>query len=134
MKRCIVLLIWVISISQFVQAQQPNVPSYKKKTYMIAMRDGIKLNTVVFIPDHITTPLPILIQRTPYGADKPEGFDLLKVPYIHAMANEGYIFVFQDVRGKFKSEGSFEMNRPLYHVTDKTKTDESTDTYDATGL
>ena len=38
------------------------------------------------------------------------------------MAKEGYIFVFQDMRGKFKSEGNFEMNRPLYHLTDKTKT------------
>ena len=131
MKRCIVLFIWVVFISQFVQAQQPNVPSYKKKTYLISMRDGIKLNTVVFTPEHINTPLPILIQRTPYGADKPDYFDLLKVPYINGMAKEGYIFVFQDVRGKFKSEGSFEMNRPLYHVTDNTKTDESTDTYDA---
>jgi putative CocE/NonD family hydrolase len=47
------------------------------------------------------------------------------------MAKEGYIFVFQDIRGKFKSEGTFEMTRPLYHLIDKTKTDESTDAYDA---
>jgi uncharacterized protein len=51
--------------------------------------------------------------------------------YYSTMVKEGYILVFQDMRGKFKSEGSFEMNRPLYHVTDKTKTDESTDAYDA---
>ncbi|MFN2458860.1 MAG: CocE/NonD family hydrolase, partial [Chitinophagaceae bacterium] len=49
---------------------------------------------------------------------------------ISSYTKEGYIFVFQDVRGKFKSEGTFEMNRPLYHVTDKTKTDESTDAWD----
>src|SRR6476469_3341430 len=46
------------------------------------------------------------------------------------MAVEGYIVVFQDIRGKFKSEGTFEMNRPLYHLTSKTKTDESTDAWD----
>jgi putative CocE/NonD family hydrolase len=47
------------------------------------------------------------------------------------MAQEGYIFVAQDIRGKFKSEGTFEMCRPLYHLTDKTRTDESTDAWDA---
>jgi putative CocE/NonD family hydrolase len=47
------------------------------------------------------------------------------------MARAGYIFIFQDMRGKFKSEGSFEMTKPLYHLTDPSKTDESTDAYDA---
>jgi putative CocE/NonD family hydrolase len=47
------------------------------------------------------------------------------------LLHDGYLMVWQDMRGKFKSEGTFEMNRPLYHLKDKTKTDESTDTYDA---
>ena len=47
------------------------------------------------------------------------------------MANEGYIFIFQDIRGKYKSEGKMEMNKPIYHATDPKATDESTDTYDA---
>ena len=54
-----------------------------------------------------------------------------KLPgYLSIYGKEGYIFVFQDIRGKFKSEGQFEMNRPLYHLTDATRTDESTDAYD----
>ena len=103
----------------------------QKKTFMIPMRGGVKLFTVVLSPSNTTTALPILIQRTPYGADLPNGFDPLKISYIGTMGKEGYIFVFQDMRGKFKSEGTFEMDRPIYHVWDKNKTDESTDAYDA---
>ncbi len=103
---------------------------------MIPTRDGTKLFTVVLSPAGNTQPLPLLIQRTPYGADIPIKEDSVistekLPPYYRSMAVEGYIFVFQDIRGKFKSGGSFEMNRPLYHVSDKTKTDESTDAYDA---
>jgi len=103
---------------------------------MIPMRDGIKLFTVVLSPTGNNSPLPFLIQRTPYGVSESGNEDSIidanKIPaYYGSMAKEGYIFVFQDMRGKFKSEGSFEMNRPLYHVQDKTKTDESTDAYDA---
>ena len=105
--------------------------TYTKKTYMIPVRDGVKLNTVVYAPANDTASYPILIQRTPYGADQPDSYSVLNDAYIANMAKEGYIFVFQDIRGKFKSEGSFEMNRPLYHLIDKKKTDESTDTYDA---
>lgn len=131
MKRIILMLTVTISICLLATAQQESVQSYVKKTYMIPMRDGIKLFTVVLSPSDVASRLPFLIQRTPYGADLPDSYDPLKVSYISAMAKEGYIFVFQDIRGKFKSEGSFEMNRPLYHLTDKNKTDESTDTYDA---
>ncbi len=79
--------------------------------------------------------MPILIQRTPYGAWMPvkedSAVNVERLPvYYQNMAKEGYIFVFQDMRGKFRSEGTFEMCRPLYHLTDKTKTDESTDAWD----
>jgi len=103
---------------------------------MISMRDGIKLSTVVFTPTGHTMPLPFLIQRTPYGADflpvKEDSAILLEnmEPYTISMAREGFIFVYQDLRGKFNSEGSFEMNRPVYHLQDNTKTDESTDAFD----
>ena len=99
------------------------------------MRDGIKLFTVVLAPTQHISPCPFLIQRTPYGSDFPWPEDSalpvrLMGPF-QPMAKEGYIFVFQDMRGKFKSEGTFEMTRPLYHLIDKSKTDESTDAYDA---
>jgi len=116
-------------------AQPANEVLYKKTSAMIPMRDGLKLFTVVLFPTASTEHLPFLIQRTPYGADLPikedSVIDTDKLPpYIKSMAKEGYIFIFQDMRGKFKSEGSFEMNRPLYHITDKSKTDESTDAWD----
>lgn len=102
---------------------------------MVPMRDGIKLFTVVLTPTHDSKPYPFLIQRTPYGADFPLPEDstipVKEMGPFQPMAKEGYIFVFQDIRGKFKSEGAFEMTRPLYHLIDKTKTDESTDAYDA---
>jgi len=103
---------------------------------MIPMRDGIKLFTMVLIPNEIVQSSPFLIQRTPYGADIPILNDdsiisVNQMGTLKPMASEGYIFVYQDMRGKFKSQGTFEMTRPLYHLKDKTKTDESTDAYDA---
>ena len=131
------LLFIIISFIQLpsVFAQTNTISSYTKKTYMIPMRDGIKLFTVVLAPTQPANPLPFLIQRTPYGADFPLREDssmaVKEMGHFKSMAKEGYIFVFQDMRGKFKSEGSFEMTRPLYHLIDKAKTDESTDAYDA---
>jgi putative CocE/NonD family hydrolase len=135
MKKYTLLVIFFISQFTVAFAQETGISSYSKKTYMIPMRDGIKLFTVVLSPTNNTRPLPFLIQRTPYGADLPIKEDSAivteKLPtYYKSMAKEGYIFIFQDIRGKFKSEGSFEMNRPVYHLLDKTKTDESTDAYD----
>ncbi|MEO7049626.1 MAG: CocE/NonD family hydrolase, partial [Ferruginibacter sp.] len=130
MKKIFLLIMIIIGLNQLTKAQE-NTVTYSKKTYMIPMRDGIKLYTVVLTPVNSKIPLPLLIQRTPYGADLSDNYDPLKDSYIKAMAKEGYIFVYQDLRGKFKSEGSFEMTRPLYHLSQKTKTDESTDAYDA---
>ena len=119
----------------FIQAQTDNFTLYKKQTVMIPMRDGVKLFTVIMTPVGVTKPLPILIQRTPYGADLPieEGgtMDLSVVPYFGNMAKEGYIFIMQDIRGKYKSEGSMQIHQPLIHATQKGAVDESTDTYDA---
>ena len=131
MKRLILLSLFAACAIPVVNAQQSAIESYTKQTYMIPMRDGVKLYTEVFVPNQVKEPLPILIQRTPYGAQHPDNYNVTKTPYLGTMANEGYVFVFQDIRGKFKSEGVFEMNRPLYHLTDKSKTDESTDAYDA---
>ena len=111
------------------------ISEYTKKTYMIPMRDGVKLFTVVLLPRDCQRKLPILIQRTPYGADYPVKEDsTVSVDLMGAqrsMAEEGYIFVFQDVRGKFKSEGRMQIHLPLTHMTRPGTTDESTDTYDS---
>ena len=131
----IVLLILFLQLTNAFYAQD-SISAYTKHTFMIPMRDGIKLFTMVLTPNAANQPSPFLIQRTPYGADIPipNGDSIIPLKFmgsLKAMAKEGYIFVFQDMRGKFKSEGTFEMTRPLYHLTDKTKTDESTDAYDA---
>ncbi len=99
------------------------------------MRDGIKLYTVLLSPVYPKEPSPFLITRTPYGAavDIPDDslFSFPPSSPLTIMAREGYIFVYQDIRGKYKSEGKMEIHQPLLHETHKGAIDESTDTYDA---
>ena len=84
---------------------------YDRKEAMIPTRDGTKLHTVIFTPKGQKEALPFLLMRTPYGASNywsPE-----RVLYIKDMAEEGYIFVLQDIRGRYQSEGQYVMSRPL---------------------
>ncbi len=105
---------------------------YTKFEYRIPMRDGVKLFTAVYSPNSPKGRLPLLMLRTPYslnpyGADKYPG---RLGPYA-AFEKEGFIFVMQDVRGRFMSEGSFVNMRPqLTGKRGPTATDESTDAYD----
>lgn len=108
-----------------------NITAYNKQEVMIPMRDGIKLHTVIFTPKEKTAPLPILMQRTPYGASVPDNYNILNNIYFANMAKEGYIIVFQDIRGKYKSQGRMEIHQPIIHLKQKGAIDESTDTYDA---
>jgi putative hydrolase, CocE/NonD family len=112
---------------------EAQIAKYKKTTTMIPMRDGIKLFTVIYSPIAASGTYPFMIQRTPYGAleSSKDTVDLSNASAYKDMANDGYIFVFQDIRGKYKSEGKMEMNKPMYHATDPKAVDESTDTYDA---
>jgi len=104
---------------------------YKIDTAMIPMRDGIKLFTVIYSPIGMEGKFPFMIERTPYGAGNgKDTFDFAPYAAYKDMARDGYIFVFQDIRGKFGSEGTMEMNKPMYHQTDPSAIDESTDTYD----
>ena len=76
---------------------------------MVPMRDGKRLFTKIFTPRGVKEPLPIIFKRTPYGIDGAAGnFN----SYFKTLADDGYIFVFQDIRGKFRSEGDFVMLRP----------------------
>jgi len=135
MKKSFFLFLFIASLLSVVSAQTDTIKTYKMKTYMIPVRDGVKLFTTVIAPVQNIKPYPFLIERTPYGASIPIPDDYAipvdMMGVYTEMAKEGYIFVFQDIRGKFKSEGTFEMTRPLYHLIDKSKTDESTDAYDA---
>jgi uncharacterized protein len=95
---------------------------------MIPLRDGAKLNTEIFVPGDADAPLPFLILRTPYGISDSRA--RIYDDYLKDLADEGYIFVFQDIRGRFKSEGQFMMIRPPRNKSDPKAIDESTDTYD----
>ena len=76
---------------------------------MIPMRDGVRLHTKIFTPKEASGPLPIILLRTPYGV---EGRRRNFKSYLKALAEDGYVFAFQDIRGKFGSEGVFVMQRP----------------------
>jgi len=94
---------------------------------MIPVRDGKRLNTKIFAPKDRHDPLPIIFMRTPYGIEgAEEGF----VTGLKTLADEGYIFVFQDIRGKFGSEGTFIMQRPSRSPADAKAVDEASDAYD----
>jgi uncharacterized protein len=114
-----------------------DIPGYIKKNftrqdYQIPMRDGVRLYTVVYSPKDSGQKFPIMMSRTPYSV-APYGKDAMRTtlgPNRHFVP-EGYIFVYQDVRGCYLSEGTFVNMRP--HVPkhkDKSDIDESTDTFD----
>ena len=117
-------------VLRFDLTAQTNDLTYKKSAVMIPMRDNVKLYTVILSPVNALKPVPILIQRTPYGASVPDEYNILTNMYVGNMAKEGYIIVYQDIRGKFKSEGKMEIHKPLIHQVQKGAVDESTDTWD----
>ena len=96
------------------------------------MRDGVKLFTAIYVPKDSSKKYPVLLNRTPYSIAPygEENYPAALRPSEH-FAREGYIFVFQDVRGKNKSEGTFVDMTPHKPVKkSKHDVDESTDTYD----
>ncbi len=102
---------------------------YTKHEYRIPVRDGIELHTTVYVPTDTTRTYPFLLNRTPYSCG-PYGEDQYP-PRVHPspyLAEDGYIFVCQDVRGRFMSDGLYENMRP--HVPGDGAIDESSDTYD----
>ena len=125
------LLLAVAANAQDQKTARPDLPKlFEKKEVMIKMRDGVKLHTEIYTPRDAQEPLPILMERTPYGVSGgPQGYSghLFAAQDLYA---DGYIFVYQDIRGRYGSEGKFEMNRPLHDRKDPNGVDESTDTYD----
>ena len=101
---------------------------YQRTEAMIPMRDGVKLHAVILKPADIPGPLPFLLQRTPYGVD---GTDRASFSFQRPeLARDGYIYVCEDIRGRYKSEGEFVMSRPMADHSDPKAVDESTDAYD----
>ncbi|TDS12509.1 CocE/NonD family hydrolase [Sphingobacterium paludis] len=105
--------------------------NYTKIEEYITMRDGVRLFTSIYIPKDQSQKYPIMLNRTPYTV-APYGTEDVK-PYLGnfpEMTKAGYIFVYQDVRGRWMSEGTYENIRPTRSKENGQKIDESTDTYD----
>src|ERR1700745_1914817 len=124
------------ALSCFAQAAAPQEnyvkAHYTKYEYRIPMRDGKKLFTSVYVPKDASQPYPILMDRTPYSVS-PYGEDQYKeqIGPSDEFEKAGYIIVYQDVRGRYMSEGDFVEMRPHIDVKKSSKeVDDSSDTYD----
>ena len=126
------LLLFVAVVDCGAQQQTFDIKAnYVKTEHRIVMRDGAKLFTVVYSPRDTSRKYPIMLTRTPYSAG-PYGDDKYKTAIgpSQLFAEDGFIFVYQDVRGRFMSEGQFVDVRPINTRRGPTDIDESTDTYD----
>jgi putative CocE/NonD family hydrolase len=140
MRRAIFALVFAVSIltTPLVAQNRPDAPEfdtkehYTKYEYRIPMRDGVRLFTAVYVPKDSSRAYPFLIDRTPYSVG-PYGVDQYRSQLGPSpeFDKAGYIFVFQDVRGRFMSEGQFLEMRP--HVDNKKSNkdvDDASDLYD----
>jgi putative CocE/NonD family hydrolase len=133
------LILGLVSVSGALLAQtRPDTPDYDVKEhytkyeFRVPMRDGVKLFTSVYVPKDSSRPYPILISRTPYSV-APYGVDQYRTQLGPSpdFDRAGYIFVYQDVRGRFMSEGTFTEMRPHIDVKKSSKdVDDSSDLYD----
>jgi putative CocE/NonD family hydrolase len=132
--RCYILnliLPLLIAVSGAAQQSSPPPaakPLFKLQEVMIPVRDGVHLQTAILTPVDQQGPLPILFRRTPYGVpEKPPE----QIPSsLKELAQDGYIFVFQNLRGRFKSEGVFNLSSWV-DLNDPKATNETTDAYDS---
>ena len=132
--RCYILnliLPLLIAVSGAAQQSSPPAaakPLFKLQEVMIPVRDGVHLQTAILIPVDQQGRLPILFRRTPYGVpEKPPE----QIPSsLKELAQDGYIFVFQNLRGRFKSEGVFNLSSWV-DLNDPKATNETTDAYDS---
>jgi putative CocE/NonD family hydrolase len=120
--------------AKFTPPKQP--ADFERREVMIAMRDGVKLFTVIMVPNGAKR-APIVLTRTPYHASKRAERSMslrlaanLPVSDDQLAADGGYIKVFQDIRGKYGSEGDYVMTRPLRGPLNASAVDHSTDAYD----
>ena len=128
----IIIIFMAVSYSSFSQSADGLKQKYDKQEVYISMRDGVKLFTSIYTPKNKKIAHPVLLNRTPYDIEPggPESFNFFMMLYSRYTDDE-YIMVFQDVRGKYMSEGEFEDIRPVIPEKKSNKDiDESTDTWD----
>ncbi len=128
----LLLLVGSITVAAQNTDNQWFLDNYSKKEVYIPMRDGVKLFTTFYIPNDVTEKHPFLMTRTPYSCS-PYGaqFSPIWNSYKMAYAKEHYIFVMQDVRGRYMSEGEFVDVRPFIANKKGKQFDEASDSYDA---
>jgi uncharacterized protein len=126
MRRRLFVLAFVLS-APGLYAQQSS-PLFTFQEVMIPVRDGVHLQTVIMAPANQTGALPILFRRTPYGV--PAAAYTQMPPNLKELARDGYIFVIQNLRGRFKSEGVFGLSSQV-NLADPKSTNETTDAYDS---
>jgi putative CocE/NonD family hydrolase len=132
------LLISISAAAQQTPQPQPTPkPLFTLQEVMVPVRDGVHLQTVILTPvstnpvftnNDQSGPLPILFRRTPYGV--PEKPPEQMPPFMKELAQDGYIFVIQNLRGRFKSEGVFNLSSWV-DMKDPKATNETTDAYDS---
>ncbi|HLL23927.1 MAG TPA: CocE/NonD family hydrolase [Kofleriaceae bacterium] len=147
MRKLAIIVLAVASTTSMAQPTPPMAPDippkfdpprkadFVRREVMIAMRDGVKLKTVILIPNGAKR-APMILTRTPYDAQK----RAQRAPSnsmagstgvgVDALVAGGYILVYQDVRGKYGSEGDYVMTRPLRGPLNNTAVDHATDAYD----
>ncbi|MEO6404654.1 MAG: CocE/NonD family hydrolase [Ferruginibacter sp.] len=132
MKKLLTFLFLIISAASFAQTDNYIKENFLKIDTTISMRDGVKLYTVIYIPKSTTEKYAFLIQRTPYSA-APYGDTSYtrRLGPNPVLMKEKYIFVYQDVRGRYMSEGhNLEVTPYISNKKTKKDVDESSDTYD----
>src|SRR6056297_2658144 len=126
-------LLLLLLLGVVLVAQQDNFVErdYVKHSYDIEMRDGVKLHTIVYAPKGKSQEYPFLIWRTPYSIGPYGDRMRSRLSPNKWIEEDKYIFVFQDVRGKYMSEGAFVNMRPvLAEYNSEEDVDETTDTWD----
>jgi len=123
------ILLLLFSAPVPAQTTPARPPVFDRMEVMVPMRDSVRLQTVIFSPKNTARLLPFLMVRTPYGVPEDEK-PLVESGNFDELISDGYIFVFQNLRGRFKSEGRFVMQRPPRDKRDPKAIDESTDAYD----
>src|SRR5512138_187478 len=134
MRSRILMLSALFLASSLASAQVASDPSlvFDRIEAMVPMRDGVRLETDVYVPKGAKGKLPILFMRTPYGfSPDARGYsEWLSRPWLHDLLRDGYILALQSVRGRFGSEGVFVIEPELRDQSDPKSVDEGTDAYD----
>lgn len=128
----LILFLWISSpLFAQTEADFDVEANYVKKEVDIVMRDGVKLHTTIYAPKDTSKEYPILMTRTPYSS-RPYGEDQFrsKLGPNEYLMKQGYIFVYQDVRGRWMSEGVYDNMRPYIPEKEGDEFDEASDTYE----